>query len=299
MKSPKWTASDIPDLTDKVALVTGANSGLGFETTKALAAKNARVVMACRNMTKGKAAARTIKKELPGAKLEVMPLDLSSLDSVKAFANLVLRRFPAIDLLINNAGVMIPPYGKTQEGFELQMGTNHMGHFALTGLLLEAVEASPAGRIIAVSSSAHWFGRIDFNDLNWEKRKYSPWKAYGASKIANLYFIAQLNQKLREKNSPVICASAHPGWAATELQRHTGFVKFLNPMFGQTAAMGALPTLYAACGPDVEPNDFFAPGNWSQMKGYPVKVRPIKRARDMAAAEQLWQISEGLTRVRY
>ena len=295
----KWNASHIADQTGKTAVVTGANSGIGFETAKALAAKNATVIMACRNTGKAEVAAQAIRNALPQAQIQVMALDLSSLASVRTFAENALTHFPVIDLLINNAGVMVPPFSKTQEGFELQMGTNHLGHFALTGLLMEAVEAAPKGRIVAVTSSAHWFGKIDFSDLHWEKRKYSAWGAYGASKIANIYFIAHLSQRLERKGSPVICASAHPGWTATELQRHTGFTRFLNPMFSQNAAMGALPTLYGACGPDVVPNQLFAPDSWFEMRGYPTRVNPTKRARDLGAAARLWDISEALTQVSF
>ncbi|MCG8617554.1 MAG: oxidoreductase, partial [Desulfobacterales bacterium] len=250
----KWTAGDIPDQTGRTAVITGANSGIGYETAKALAENNARVILGCRSMDKGEAALEQIKSDLPGADVSLIPLDLANLTSVKGFTEKIRRDNDRLDILVNNAGVMVPPYGKTTDGFELQMGTNHLGHFALTLRLLPLLISTPGSRVVAVSSLAHRGGNINFNDLHWESRKYKPWRAYGDSKIANLLFMRGLVHRLEESGAAVTVAAAHPGWTATELQRHTGLTSALNPVFAQTTEMGALPSLYAACGPDVENN---------------------------------------------
>ena len=299
MIKKNWHAADIPDLSGKTAVVTGANSGIGFETAKALAARSARVIMACRNPEKAGAAADAIRADLPGADLRILSLDLSHQVSVNGFAERILSDYTALDLLINNAGIMIPPYGRTPDGFELQMGTNHLGHFALTGRLLPLLNATPSSRIVSVSSAAHNFGNIDFTDIHWEDRPYKPWRAYGDSKIANLYFTFSLADRLAGQGSRVVCAAAHPGWASTELQRHTGMIRFLNRFFSQSPAKGALPTLYAACGPDVTPKSYYGPGGRYEMKGYPRPVRPHPRAMDQDVAERLWRKSEALTGVTF
>ena len=299
MKVRKWDANDIPSQKGRTAIVTGSSSGIGFETARVLANKDAKVIIAVRNLEKGEKAADKIRGQYSAADVEVMELDLANLESVKKFAENYKTRYDKLDLLINNAGVMIPPYSKTADGFELQFGTNHLGHFALTGLLLEMVIKTPDSRIVSVSSSAHKAGKIDFEDLNWEKRPYKKIQAYGDSKIANLYFTYELDRRISGNNKNTILAVAHPGWTATELQRHTGLVDFLNNFFAQDIEMGALPTLYAAVGPDVKSADYFGPSGFMEMKGYPKKVASNALSRDEGVARNLWEVSEELTGVKY
>jgi NAD(P)-dependent dehydrogenase (short-subunit alcohol dehydrogenase family) len=292
---PKSTATALPDMSGKTAIVTGASSGLGSETAKALAAAGARVVLAVRDPARGVAAAATMK-----GTTEVRPLDLASLESVRAFA----RDWTGpVDLLINNAGVMIPPLSRTADGFELQFGTNHLGHFALTNLLLPGIAA--AGRVVTVSSGAHHMGRIDFDDPNWERRRYHPWRAYGQSKLANLLFTFELQRRLTEAGSTVTSNAAHPGYAATNLQSHSGSTfwdwamgDLGNRLFAQDAADGALPTLYAATAA-IPGNSFAGPGGRLGMSGAPKLGSRSARARDAAAARRLWTLSEQLTGVSF
>ena len=298
-REKRWDDRLMLDQSGKVAIVTGAGSGLGFETVRALAGKNAKVVMAVRNAAKGREAAARIKKECPRADVDVMELDLADLSSVRKFAQDFTKRFSRLDLLINNAGVMVPPYGKTVDGFELQFGTNHLGHFALTVLLIDMLKKVSGSRIVTVSSGAHAFGMLDFDDLNWEKRRYNAWQAYGDSKLANLYFTRELQRRLDEEGSDVLAVAAHPGWAATELQRHQWWVRLLNNFFAQPAGMGALPTLYAATASDVHGSEYFGPDGKGQMRGYPVKVQSSKRSRDMVVASRLWEVSEEMTGIRW
>jgi len=293
-----WTAESIPDQTGRIAIVTGANSGIGYETAHALANKGATVIMACRNQEKGDAAARQIRDEKPRATVETMQLDLGDLDSVRAFADEFQRQYDRLDLLINNAGIMHPPLGKTKQGFETQFGVNHLGHFALTGLLLDLIIRTPHARIVTVSSMAHRFGRIDFEDLNAEKG-YRANAAYGQSKLANLLFTYELQRKLQAAGNGTIAVAAHPGWTATNLQQHSGVVRFFNHFFAQTSAMGALPTLRAATAPDVQGGDYYGPGKRMEMVGYPIKVQSNGRSHDAEVAAQLWTVSEDMTGVRY
>jgi NAD(P)-dependent dehydrogenase (short-subunit alcohol dehydrogenase family) len=226
MPKTKWTLANAPDQTGRIALVTGANTGLGKETARALASLGAKVILAVRSVDKGEAAAGAILQSHPKAALEVRHLDLADLSSVEAFAQDLAQDYTQLDLLINNAGVMIPPYGKTKDGFELQFGTNHLGHFALTLRLIPLLKKGASARVVTVSSTAHYNGKIDFGDLNWEKRKYNPPRAYGDSKIANLYFTRILSDKLQSHGMKAL--SAHPGWTATDLQRHSKTFMFLN-----------------------------------------------------------------------
>ena len=293
-----WIAAEMPSQTNRVAVVTGANSGIGFETTKALAAKGAKVVMACRNLQKADFAADRIRAQLPGAQLSVMHLDLADLASIHAFAEAFGRKFDKLNLLINNAGVMVPPFSKTKDGFELQFGANHLGHFALTGLLLPHIRATPWVRVINVSSGAHRMGKLEFGNLQAEKG-YKPWAAYGQSKLANLLFMRQLNVYFAREQLDALAAAAHPGYTGTNLQATSGVFKFLNPVLGQKPEMGALPTLYAATAPDVKPNDYYGPDGFQEMRGYPEKVSMSADAQNSALAERLWRVSEKLTGVRY
>jgi len=297
MTDDKWTEKNIPDLSGKTAVVTGANTGLGKETAKVLAGKNAAVVLAVRNTKKGEEAVLDIKRQFPESVIEVFELDLASLNSIKSFSEAIAEEYSKIDYLINNAGVMVPPYSKTDDGFELQFGTNHLGHFALTGHLMPLLKAAGDARIVVVSSGAHNWGNLNFNDLNWEKREYKKAAAYGDSKIANLYFTYELARKL--KDSGIMVTAAHPGWTATDLQRHSKLFSFLNPLFAQKPHMGALPTLRAATDPEAQSGDYFGPDGKREMKGYPVKVQSNELSRDEAIAGKLWEVSEELTRVNY
>ena len=294
----KWTTTNIPDLSGKLALITGANSGLGYETSLALAAKNAEVIMACRNLEKGKTALEQIKTEAPNAKLVLMQLDLGSLAAVRRFAEEVHAKYDHLDLLINNAGIMAPPYSKTEDGFETQIGVNHLAHFALTALLLDLVLAAENSRIVNVSSQAHTMGKINFGDLNSEK-SYNAWRAYGQSKIANLYFTYELQRKLEAADKAILSVAAHPGYAATNLQSTSSFFTWANNFFAQSAAMGALPTLYAALSPDVVGSDFIGPHALGGWRGYPIKTKSNQLSYDEAIAARLWQVSEELTGIKF
>jgi NAD(P)-dependent dehydrogenase (short-subunit alcohol dehydrogenase family) len=290
-----FTPDHIPDLAGKTVIVTGANSGIGHAAAAALATAGATVVLAVRDQVKGEAAAATIR-----GTTEVRPLDLASLDSVRAFA---AAWQGDIDLLINNAGVMIPPLSRTADGFELQFGTNHLGHFALTNLLLPHV----ADRVVTVSSDAHRGGAIDFDDLNWERKRYRPWRAYGQSKLANLLFTSELQRRLTEVGSTVKATAAHPGYAATNLQSHSGsrlmkvaMEQLGNRLLAQDAAGGALPTLYAAIA-DIPGGSFAGPSGpfGLGLRGAPKLVGRSAAARDEEAARRLWTVSETLTGVSF
>jgi NAD(P)-dependent dehydrogenase (short-subunit alcohol dehydrogenase family) len=287
-----WSTTDIPDQTGRTAIVTGANSGIGRAAAHSLAGAGARVVLAVRNVDKGNAAAAT----MPG-ETDVRPLDLASLASVREFA---AGWDGDIDLLINNAGVMVPPLSRTADGFELQFGTNHLGHFALANLLLERI----TGRVVTVSSTAHRVGKIDFDDLNWEHRSYRAWRAYGQSKLANLLFTAELQRRLTAAGSSVLATAAHPGYAATNLQFHSGnrALEFISRVGNRTIAQseegGALPTLYAAVA-DIPGDSFAGPGGFMEQRGAPKLVGRTDAAKDADTARRLWEVSEPLTGVRF
>jgi NAD(P)-dependent dehydrogenase (short-subunit alcohol dehydrogenase family) len=287
-----WSTANIPDQAGRTVIITGANSGIGRAAAHALAAAGARVVIAVRNTDKGHAAAAG----MPG-ETEVRRLDLASLESVREFA---AGWEGEIDLLINNAGVMVPPLTRTAEGFELQFGTNHLGHFALSNLLLEHV----TGRVVTVSSSGHRFGSIDFDDLNWEHKPYKAWRAYGQSKLANLLFTSELQRRLTAADSPVIATAAHPGYAATNLQFQSGrrlldWVSVVgNRLLAQDADGGALPTLYTAVA-EIPGNSFAGPGGFMEVRGGARVVERSKAAQDANVARRLWDASEELTGVRY
>jgi NAD(P)-dependent dehydrogenase (short-subunit alcohol dehydrogenase family) len=306
--APAWSTSDIPDQSGRVAIVTGANSGIGFEAAAALAAKGAHVILACRDGAKAKAALDAIRARQPDASLESQSLDLASLASVRAFADRVLADHARLDLLVNNAGVMAIPRRTTADGFEMQFGTNHLGHFALTGLLVERLLGAPAARVVTVSSSAHRPGHIEWDDLQRE-RAYTKWGAYAQSKLANLLFAYELDRRLRRRGASAASTAAHPGYAATNLQavgarmennRGAEWVFALgNRLLGQSAADGALPTLYAATAPDVAGGDYIGPSRVFEAWGPPKKVGSSKRSRDPNDARRLWEASEQLTGVRF
>ncbi len=299
MTNTAWTSAQIPDQTGKTAIVTGANSGIGFETARELARKGASVILACRDPGRGAAAIEAIKSELPEARVELATLDLGSLASVRAFAEGFRQGSESLDLLINNAGVMMPPYGKTEDGFELQIGINHLGHFALTGLLLDRLLATPGARVVTVSSGAHRWGGVDLKDLSWEKKRYSKMKSYGQSKLANLLFTFELQRRLAEIGAEVIAVAAHPGWSATNLQKNSGMGRLLNPIFAQGQDKGAWPTLYAATAPEVGGGEYFGPGGWMEMGGHPKRVDSNDASKDADHGLRLWRISEELVDVRF
>jgi NAD(P)-dependent dehydrogenase (short-subunit alcohol dehydrogenase family) len=296
--SARWTTEDVPGQQGRLAVVTGANTGLGFETAQALAARGASVVLAVRNVEKGKQAAARIAAAAPGATVTVQELDLSSLDSVRTAAAALRAGHPRIDLLICNAGVMYPPRQTTGDGFELQFGTNHLGHFALTGLLLEQMLPVPGSRVVTVSSVGHRMqARINFDDLQWE-RSYSRVRAYGQSKLANLMFTYELQRRLSAAGT-TIAVAAHPGFAATELMRHTPAAAVVTPLFSQDAAMGALPVLRAATAPGVLGGQYYGPGGFLGLRGYPKLVASSRRSHDEAVQRRLWAVSEELTGVTF
>ena len=295
----RWTTADIPDQTGRTAVITGANTGLGYETAAALAARGAHVVLAVRNLEKGKEAARGIEQATPDAKVQLQELDLTSLDSIRAAADQLRSDHASIDLLINNAGVMFTPKSTTMDGFELQFGTNHLGHFALTNLLLDRVLAAPGSRVVTVSSQGHRFVRgIRFDDLQWE-RSYSRVGAYGQAKLANLLFTYELQRRLQGTNT--IAAAAHPGGSRTELTRNlpplvAAATRLLEPLF-QSADMGALPTLRAATDPGVLGGQYYGPDGLGEQRGYPKVVASSTGSHDTDAQRQLWTVSEELTSV--
>lgn len=284
--------------------MTGSNSGIGLSAARELARAGAQVVLACRNTDKAEAAAREIRSAARDADVDVAELDLASLESVREFASGYRGRRDGPDLLINNAGVMAPPRGETKDGFEVQFGTNHLGHFALTGLLIGAMQGRPDARVVTVTSTAHWYGRIRFDDLQGERR-YQRWLAYGQSKAANILFALELDRRLRAAGSEIRSVAAHPGYAATELQ-HTGptsvesfVLGITNRVFAQSADMGALPTLYAATAPGVEGGELIGPGGIAEQRGHPKPVPPCGQAGDEEAAARLWEVSEELTGVEF
>ena len=294
-----WTEENVPDQTGKIAVVTGSNSGIGFETARVLAENGATVIMAVRSLEKGEAAANKIRENFPKADLKVMKLDLANLESVKNFAENFKKDYSRLDLLINNAGVMIPPYSKTEDGFELQFGTNHLGHFALTARLSDVLAQTKNARVVNESSMAHTRGELDFDDLNWEKRDYSAWKAYGDSKIANLYFTYELNRKFKENNIDAIAVAAHPGATDSNLARHSTLASIFSPIFGQSPEMGALPTVRAAVEPNINGADYFGPGGFMEIRGYPVEVDSNDLSKNEKIAERLWSVSEEMTGVKF
>lgn len=308
MKKERWTADHIPQLEGKIVIVTGANSGLGYYTSKALALKGAKVIMACRSMERGDIARQRIVDEGVAVEPEVWTLDLASLESVREFALKFEASGQGLDLLINNAGMMAIPYQRTEDGFEMQFGVNHLGHFALTARLWPSLSKSEESRVVQVSSVAHKWGSIRFEDIHWEKG-YKKWSAYGMSKLANLLFIKQLGSQLSGTGSSIIASAAHPGYADTELQAKgsrmegsrlgAGTFNLANKLLAQSAAMGALPTLYAATAPDVRQSAYFGPNGWMKMHGWPAPDIPNQKLVTREVAGRLWELSESLTGMKF
>lgn len=306
MGKGKWDKTNIPSLTGKVIIVTGGNSGLGYESVKAFAEKGARVILASRSEEKGRKASDKISKDFAGADINVMRLDLTDLSSVESFAANFRTSYDSLDILLNNAGIMTTPYFTTRDGFEGQMGTNHLGHFALTGRLLDIIISSPGSRIVNVSSTAHKAGKMDFDNLLFKNGKaYSPMKAYARSKLANLLFTYELHRRLEAAGSDTVCLAAHPGLSVTGLMRYIDknfFYKLLRPLMplvAQSAAMGALPQIRAAVDPDARGGEYYGPGGFSGMKGYPVRLDSSAASHNMDDARKLWKLSEDLTGVKF
>ncbi|MBP7963844.1 MAG: SDR family oxidoreductase [Caldilineaceae bacterium] len=298
-KGSDWSETDVSGLSGKIAVVTGANSGLGYETARVLAQAGATVIMACRNPEKATAAAQSIQDLHPAGKIIVMQLDLADLDSVRGFAESFQAQHERLDLLINNAGIMVPPFGITAQGFESQFGTNHLGHFALTGLLIDLLNRTPGARVVTVSSIAHRFGAMDFADLNWQDKEYSAMGAYGQSKLANLLFTYELQRRLVAAGHSTIAVAAHPGYTATNLQGDSAEMVLMNRLFAQPQPMGALPTLYAATTDEAQGGEFFGPAGLAGTRGNPEQVDSSALSHNRGDAERLWSVSEKLTGVAF
>jgi NAD(P)-dependent dehydrogenase (short-subunit alcohol dehydrogenase family) len=299
MSKGKWNQEDIPNQKGKVIIITGATSGLGKEAVKVLAQKGATIIAAVRNTKKAENVVQEIKQTVPNAIVDIQKLDLASLNSIKSFANRIRTTYKQLNVLINNAGVMACPFSKTEDGFEIQMGVNHLGNFALTGLLMPLLKSTKDARIVVTSSIAHRVGNINFEDINWTKRKYNTSKAYGDSKIANLYFTYELAKRLKdEPNAPLVTA-AHPGWTRTELQRHSLFYRVLNPIFSQTVEYGTLPTLRAAIDESAVTGAYYGPSGFMELRGYPVVVKSNDLSNNQSNAQRLWKLSEELTGIKY
>ena len=305
----KWNFNDMPDQSGKIVVVTGANSGLGFIATRELAKRNAEVIMACRNLEKAGKAKNDILKQYPNAKLHVMKLDQASLASVKTFAEEFKSKFSKLDILLNNAGIMQPPKRETEDGFELQIGVNHLGQFALTGQLFDALKKSKNARVVAVSSIAHKTGKINFEDLMSEK-KYSRNAAYSQSKFANVLFGYELARKLKEHNiNNIKSVVSHPGYSNTSLQQNgpaIGGKSMLSRIYAVTdrliamsADKGSLSLLYACTMPDVESGDFIGPGGIYQARGFPKRYKSVKSTYNEEDAKKLWEVSENLTGIKF
>lgn len=306
MNKKNWTIQNIPDLKGKTIIVTGGNSGLGYESVKAFAAKGADVLLASRSVEKGNAARTEILNDIPEGKITVKQLDLGDLESVRSFAADFKEKYKQLDILMNNAGIMMTPYFTTKDGFEGQFGTNHLGHFALTGLLLEILLKTPGSRIVNVSSSAHKSGKMDFSNLMFENGKgYKPMKAYGRSKISNLLFTYELQRKLEAANKDCIAVAAHPGFSSTNLANHMKgkfLFTILTPLFNmlsQDQATGALPQIRAAVDPDVKGSEYYGPDGRNEMNGYPVVVQSNEASHNLQDAKDLWEASEKLTGVKF
>lgn len=300
-----WTTDQMEKQQGTRVVITGASSGIGYETARAFAAKGAEVIMAIRNLKKGEEAARQLKKENPGAVLKLMKLDLSDLTSVRKFTQEFQQAYDSLDLLINNAGVMIPPFQKTKDGFELQFGSNHLGHFALTGLMLPMMSSVPSSRVVTLSSTAIKGAKINFDNLDGSKG-YNKVKFYGQSKLANLLFAQELNVRLRASGSKTISLGSHPGRANTNLyslgsgKQTSLLMKIVVKLIGtQSAEMGALPTLYAATAPTLKGGEYIGPDGKGGNKGYPQIDPSVLNLYDPRVMKQLWDVSESLTGISF
>ena len=295
----KWKAEQMPDQTGKIAIVTGSNTGIGFQMAQGLAAKGAIVILACRNLEKAESAKNRILLKNPSANLIIQQLNLADLSSVENFSKSISLLYQRIDLLINNAGVMIPPKSMTKDGFELQIGTNHLGHFALTAHLIPLLEQADSPRIVTLSSIANNMGVMDFEDLNGHNKKYNKWGMYGQSKLANILFSLELGRRLKEKGSHIKSLCSHPGYSATDLQRYSLTWRFLNLFAAISAEKGAAPTLYAATEEDALSHPYWGTVGFFEARGWPGKAVINSKAMNEDDAKRLWKISEELTNVSY
>lgn len=300
-----WFPADMLDQTGKVFIITGANSGIGFEAARELAHKGAEVVLATRNPHKAEKALAEVKAKLPGAKLAFIPLDLANLNAIRNFADQFKARYDRLDVLLNNAGIMMVPEGRTQDGFERQLGTNHLGHFALTGLLIDELLNTTGSRVVNISSNAHYSGKIDFDNLFFEQGGYTPMGAYSQSKLANLLFTYELQRRLDARGASTIALAAHPGISATGLADHfvnrhfSWLVRGAMRVLFQSAAMGAMPGLRAAVDPEARGGEYYGPDGKGERSGYPVVVSSNPASHDLQDARTLWEMSEDLTGVKY
>jgi NAD(P)-dependent dehydrogenase (short-subunit alcohol dehydrogenase family) len=299
-----WTTADMPDLTGKVIIVTGANSGIGYEAAKEFARKGAQTILACRSMDKAEAALAEIRAEIPQAPAEIMQLDLASQASVHKFAGEFKAKYEQLDVLVNNAGIMWAPYGTTEDGFETHFGVNHLGHFALTGLLIDLLLATPGSRVVNVSSTGHRTGNMDFDNLMFEGGEgYQRQRVYGRSKLANLLFTYELQRRYEAIGADAMATAAHPGGSNTNLGydvRDRWYAKAFIPLIDrmiQGADMGALPTIRAAVDPLANGGDYYGPNGLFEQGGYPIVVQSNKASHNLEDAQKLWQVSEELTGV--
>ncbi|MFW9778184.1 MAG: oxidoreductase [Candidatus Heimdallarchaeota archaeon] len=299
-----WTTDEMPDQSGKIVIVTGANSGIGYEAAKEFTRKGAETILACRNIGKAAKAAKKINKEIPNAKTVVMELDLNSLKSVYKFAEGFKQKYSKLNVLLNNAGIMFVPYKTTEDGFETQVGINHLGHFALTGLLFDLLKNTPGARVVNVSSNGHAMGKMEFREdafIYKDGKGYSRMRAYGRSKLSNLLFTYELDKRFKESNIDAIAVAAHPGLSNTNLVRQW-YARILKPFyffFMQSAAMGALPSIRAAVDPDVKGGEYYGPGRMRGQRGPPVRVRSNAASHNTEHAKKLWELSEKLTGVTF
>ncbi len=304
--SENWTTKNIPELSGKIIIITGANSGIGFESAREFTRKGAEVIVASRDPIKAGRAILNIKEEIPGAKLEFIELNLANLESIRKFAEEFKSNYDKLDILLNNAGIMLMPFGKTVDGFENTVGTNHLGHFVLTGLLMDRLLTTPGARVVNVASNAHYAGEMDFNNLLFEnKLGYTPMKAYSRSKLANLLFTYELQRRFQSRGYDVIAVAAHPGTSATSLANHLFFnliswlIQPMMKMLFQSSAMGALPSLRASVDPEALGGQYYGPDGKGEKSGYPIIVDSNSASKNEEDARALWQISEELTGIKY
>lgn len=301
----KWTEHDIPDLSGKTILVTGANSGIGFEATRLFAKKHAEVIMACRSMERGQTAFDSIKKEFPTAKLVLVSLDLSSFQSIHKCSEVVHNKYDHLDILLNNAGIMMVPFGKTVDGLELQQGVNHFGHFLLTSLLFDLLKQGSDARIVNISSIAHRFGKMNFKDLFYDKTSYKPAFAYGRSKLENLLFTYELARRVKEADLPIKVLAAHPGVSSTNLGHHVYKKRFYKVFkstttrFSQSAYQGSLPGIRAAVDPEAKSGTFYGPDKRFGVMGNPYVCSSTKRSKNESDQQKLWAFSEKITNTTF
>ena len=304
MKQKIWTIKNIKDQTGKVMIVTGANSGIGFETAKVFAKFNAHVILACRNLEKAQKAYREITNEVKHAQLTIIQLDLADLSSVQSFVDQFKKSFKRLDVLVNNAGIMNVPYMKTKDGLEMQNGVNHLGHFTLTALLFDILKKTKKSRVVNVSSIMHKYGKLNFENYLYENGRYTGLRSYGRSKLSNLLFTYELQRRIENKGLDIIATASHPGTSDTNLVNHKkrGFIGWIlgfSKYVAQSQERGALPTIRAALDEDVKSGQYYGPDGFNEMRGNPIVVKSSKKSHDLKSAKRLWEVSEKLTKVKF